>query len=68
MTSRAKIKERQRYELSTVINGEIVNIRCNEASARILLPLWVENDPNQTVCFDTETGLNIVCFDVSGHQ
>lgn len=50
------------YEITTTINGAEVTVRCDEASARVLLALWAKAEPNLTHCRNLSSGETIVCF------
>lgn len=51
-----------RYLLSTTIKGQRVAVTCDFVTARVLLPLWADAEPNLTTCYDSVTGFNIVAF------
>lgn len=52
------------YEIITVINRQSVAVRCYERSARVLLPLWAAQAPNDTECRELSGERRcIVCFD-----
>ena len=52
----------ERYELSTIIDGKVVCVRCGDYTARVLLPMWAADEPNATACRDLSTGVTIAAF------
>lgn len=50
------------YEITTTITGADVTVRCDETTARVLLPIWAKAEPNLTVCKNLDSGDTIVCF------
>jgi len=52
------------YEIVTTIDENTVAVRCYEWTAKVLLPLWAKQNPNETVCRERSGDKRvIVAFD-----
>lgn len=49
------------YQISTLIQDRHVTVECDEATARILLPLWAKAEP-LTICQHLPTNQIVICF------
>ncbi len=48
--------------LTTMIDGQQIEVCCDEETARVLLPIWAKAEPNHTGCTDLRSGQHIACF------